>query len=143
MNKKKKLLSLITLLLILFVNNLLTMPVPILMAANNPNQQHTSTWDSFLATIRCVTCEGESLLTSNAPIAVDMRREIINRLEQGESKAQVRNYLTQVYGDYIFFKPAFARHTYFLWFAPLLFLLLGSVLLFTWYQKNPVRKRKT
>ena len=41
------------------------------------------------------------------------------------------------YGEFILFKPTYSLKNIFLWLAPIIFLLLGSILFFRSY--NPIR----
>ena len=77
--------------------------------------------------LRCVVCQGESLDESAAPLAEDLRRLIRARLENGESDAQIENYLVARYGDFILMKPPLEPGTYLLWFGPLIAVTIGGV----------------
>ena len=48
------------------------------------------------------------------------------RLEAGDSNAQVRDYLVARYGEFILLKPPFELQTLLLWGTPLLVLVLGG-----------------
>ena len=76
--------------------------------------------------LRCVVCQGQSLDESNAPLAADLRRLIRVHIEQGQTDAQIENYLVARYGDFILMKPPLERDTYALWFGPLVVLLAGG-----------------
>jgi cytochrome c-type biogenesis protein CcmH len=84
-------------------------------------------YDRLVKEMRCVTCPNQSVADSYAPIAVAMRDEIRKRLEAGESEDAIREYLISRYGEYITYRPAVQRETWFLWAAPALFLLVGSM----------------
>ena len=77
--------------------------------------------------LRCVVCQGQSLDESNAPLAADLRKLIRQRIEDGQSDAQIKNYLVARYGDFILMKPPLATDTVLLWFGPLLVLAAGAV----------------
>jgi len=76
--------------------------------------------------LRCVVCQGQSLDESNAPLAADLRKLIRAQIEQGESDAQIKNYLVARYGDFILMKPPLELDTVALWFGPLIVLLIGG-----------------
>jgi cytochrome c-type biogenesis protein CcmH len=77
--------------------------------------------------LRCVVCQGESLDESAAPLAEDLRRLFRARLENGESDAQIENYLVARYGDFILMRPPLEPGTYLLWFGPLIAVTIGGV----------------
>jgi cytochrome c-type biogenesis protein CcmH len=75
---------------------------------------------------RCLVCQGESLDESGATLAADLRRLIRARIEAGDSNAQIENYLTARYGEFILMKPPLEPETYVLWFGPAIILLIGG-----------------
>lgn len=77
--------------------------------------------------IRCVVCQNEPIDSSNAGVARDLRILIRERLVEGDSDDEVRQYLVDRYGDYVLFKPPFKPATYALWLAPFALLGLGAV----------------
>jgi len=79
--------------------------------------------------LRCVMCQNQSLADSNAQIAHDLRREVLDLMRQGKDDAQVKRFLVDRYGEFVLYKPAMAPGTYFLWFGPVLLLLGGGVVL--------------
>lgn len=86
--------------------------------------------------LRCVVCQNQSIDESDAPLAKDMRKLVRDRLREGDSNADVIDYMQQRYGDYVLLKPPLQSNTYILWFAP--FALLLGVL--GWFV---MRSRKT
>jgi cytochrome c-type biogenesis protein CcmH len=79
--------------------------------------------------VRCVVCQNESIDSSEATIARDLRLLIRERLLAGDSDQQVLDYLVARYGSFILLEPPFDPSTWLLWGAPFLVLLLGAALL--------------
>lgn len=77
--------------------------------------------------IRCLVCQNESIDSSNADLARDLRIIVRERLVAGDSDAQVKAYLVARYGDFVLFDPPMKLSTYLLWFGPALMLLAGGV----------------
>ena len=75
--------------------------------------------------LRCVMCQNQSLADSNAQIAQDLRREVLDLMNQGKSDAQVKQFLVQRYGEFVLYKPQVSAGTWLLWFGPALLLLAG------------------
>ena len=46
-------------------------------------------------------------------------------VKEQQSDQEIINFLTERYGDFILFNPPMKGVTYFLWFGPAFFLLLG------------------
>lgn len=76
--------------------------------------------------LRCLVCQNESIDESNADLARDLRLLIRERIVQGQSNAQIRDFLVSRYGDFILLNPPFKPTTWLLWFSPVLILLLGG-----------------
>jgi cytochrome c-type biogenesis protein CcmH len=77
--------------------------------------------------LRCLVCQNQSIDESDAPLARDLRILVRDRLKEGDSDAQVRDYVVQRYGEFVLLKPVFALHTAILWLTPVLVLILGVV----------------
>jgi cytochrome c-type biogenesis protein CcmH len=75
--------------------------------------------------LRCMVCQNESIDTSEASFAHDMRVVIREKLAAGQSDQQILDYIHSRYGDYVMMKPPFDRQTYALWLGPAL-ILIGS-----------------
>jgi len=75
--------------------------------------------------VRCVVCQNESIDSSNAELARELRLIVRERLVAGDSDQQVLDFLVARYGDFVLLRPPFRPATYFLWFGPLVFLGVG------------------
>ena len=85
---------------------------------------------ALMETLRCLKCQSQSIADSDAPMAGDMRHQVRSRLLAGESPDQVRDWLTQRYGDYVSYAPTVSSTTWPLFAIPLLLLaVVGLVLL--------------
>lgn len=82
------------------------------------------------AELRCLVCQNESIDESHADLARDLRLLIRERISQGDSNEQVRDFLVARYGDFILLKPPFNLQTLVLWLSAPLTLLLGIWTLF-------------
>jgi cytochrome c-type biogenesis protein CcmH len=80
---------------------------------------------------RCLVCQGESIDDSDAPLAGDLRRQIRDRIAEGQSDGQVRAFLLAHYGDFILFRPRMTWTNALLWGSPFLVAALGLGLLVT------------
>ena len=64
---------------------------------------------------------------SQADLAVDLRQQIRLKLQQGQSREQIVDFMTQRYGDFVLYKPPLKASTWLLWGGP--FVLLGIALI--------------
>jgi cytochrome c-type biogenesis protein CcmH len=92
---------------------------------------------ALMETIRCLTCQSQSIADSNASLAGDMRSEIRERIMAGEQPEHIRQWLIGRYGDWVSYAPSAAPILWPLWGAPLLLLALGLLLL-----RGRIRRRR-
>ena len=83
---------------------------------------------ALAAELRCVVCQNQSLLDSDADLAKDMRALIRERVAAGDPDEAIVDFLVERYGDFILLQPPFKPATWFLWLGPLAFLLLALAL---------------
>lgn len=88
------------------------------------------------AEIRCVVCQNESIDTSNAEIAHELRVLVRERLAAGDSDQEVLDYLVARYGDFVLLRPPVKPSTYALWFGPFVILGLGAVAVFLYFRRQ-------
>jgi len=84
---------------------------------------------------RCVVCQNESLASSHAKIATELKHQIYLMVKENKSNRTIKNYLLSRYGNFILLKPPFIRETYFLWLTPLVLFLIGVGIYFCLCQK--------
>ena len=65
----------------------------------------------------CPVCGGQSIAESDVPIAREIKREIRVRLDQGQTDAQIRNYLGNLYPG-MDLRPKASGVTGLVWFLP-------------------------
>lgn len=89
--------------------------------------------------LRCLVCQNESLASSRAELADDLRREVRDLLREGKSDQAVKDFLVQRYGDFVLYRPELKPLTWLLWFGPFA-LLLGAVAGLWWYLRQRRRQ---
>ena len=83
----------------------------------------------LMHTLRCLTCQSQSIADSDAPMAGDMRHQVRIRIAAGESPEEVRDWLVTRYGDYVSYEPVASRTTWPLFALPAVLLLLAGLVL--------------
>jgi cytochrome c-type biogenesis protein CcmH len=84
---------------------------------------------ALAAELRCLVCQNQTLAESNAPLAEDLRNQVREQMRQGNSDAQIVDYLVARYGDFVLYRPPLKGTTVLLWFGPLLLLAAGFAVL--------------
>ena len=98
-------------------------------AAAPPSDVDADRMHALTAELRCLVCQNESLADSNAPLALDLKREIAQRVAAGDSDAQIIEFLVERYGDFVTYRPPLRAGTLLLWLGPPALLLGGGLLL--------------
>ena len=79
--------------------------------------------------LRCMVCQNESLASSHAELAEDLRREVRGLIRQGKTDAEIKTFLVSRYGDFVLYRPEVKPLTWVLWFGPFVLLLVAAVFL--------------
>ncbi|MFT3756121.1 MAG: cytochrome c-type biogenesis protein CcmH [Pseudoxanthomonas sp.] len=87
--------------------------------------------------LRCVMCQNQSLADSNAQIAHDLRREVLDLMHQGKTDQQIKDFLVERYGEFVLYKPQMEKRTWLLWFGPFVLLLLGVAIMVRVLRRQP------
>lgn len=82
---------------------------------------------ALTAELRCVMCQNQSIADSNAPIAHDLRREVLALMREGRSDDEIKQYLVERYTDFVLYEPPMRGGNWLLWVGPFLILLAGGV----------------
>ena len=75
--------------------------------------------------LRCPKCQNQNIADSNAPIAMDLRREIYRMFAEGKSNAEIVEFLVDRYGDFVLYNPPLSSKTLLLWYGPAGMLVIG------------------
>lgn len=84
---------------------------------------------ALMETLRCLTCQSQSIADSDASMAGDMRNEVRTRIAAGEKPEHIRQWLIARYGDYISYEPRVTRVTWPLFAVPLIIVALGLLIM--------------
>ncbi len=79
--------------------------------------------------LRCLVCQNQTIADSDAALAVDLRKQVREKLAQGMSDREVTDFMVARYGDFVLYRPPVKTTTWLLWFGPFLFLAGGLIVL--------------
>ena len=94
-----------------------------------PDPETADRYQRLITDFRCPKCLNESIASSGAPIAVDLRRTVRRLMEEGATNDAIRDHLQERYGDFVLYDPPFKPSTWFLWFSPVVLLVVGIYVL--------------
>ncbi len=100
----------------------------------NPEQQ--AVFENLTSELRCLVCQNQTIADSNAELAADLRRQVYEMLEQGKSKQDIIQFMTDRYGDFVLYNPPFKAKTGVLWLGPVAFLLIGLIVVFLFVRRK-------
>ncbi|MEM9250576.1 MAG: cytochrome c-type biogenesis protein [Pseudomonadota bacterium] len=94
------------------------------------------------AQLRCMVCRNESIDESNADLAKDMRLLVRERLLEGDTDAQVIDFIVARYGEYALLRPTTEGANILLWVAGpvMLVVALGIGGGFVWSRRRDVAR---
>ena len=81
--------------------------------------------NALAAELRCLVCQNQTIADSHADLAQDLRQQVREMLQKGQSDAQIIDYMTQRYGDFVLYRPPVKSTTALLWYGPALLMLGG------------------
>ncbi len=84
---------------------------------------------AVIGKLRCLVCQNETLLDSNAELAQDLRDEVYQLMASGKSDEEVIDFLVARYGDFVLYDPPVKPSTYLLWYGPFALFVIGVVAL--------------
>jgi cytochrome c-type biogenesis protein CcmH len=96
-------------------------------ASNNPELE--ARMMRIASELRCLVCQNQTIADSHADLAVDLRGQVREMLQKGQSEQQVIEYMTARYGDFVLYRPPFKATTVLLWVGPGAMVLFGLFVL--------------
>ena len=79
--------------------------------------------------LRCMTCQNQSVYDSDSDYAKDIKKVVEEKFKQGLSEKEIKDVLTERYGEYILFRPYFNSKNLILWLFPFI-LVIASMFVF-------------
>jgi len=79
--------------------------------------------------LRCLVCQNQTIADSHAGLAVDLRQQVREMLQKGQSEQEIIAYMTARYGDFVLYRPPFKATTALLWIGPGVMVVAGLTIL--------------
>jgi cytochrome c-type biogenesis protein CcmH len=87
-------------------------------------------FDKVIQELRCAVCQNQSLADSMAPLALDLKKIIYQKVQsQQYSEQQIIEFVAQRYGNFVLYNPPLEWSTALLWSGPCLILVVGLFIL--------------
>lgn len=81
---------------------------------------------ALASTIKCPTCRSQSAADSDSPASREIRSEIRERIDAGQSDSEIRRYFSSRYGEAILLTPSSSGLAGAVWVLPVVALVLGA-----------------
>jgi cytochrome c-type biogenesis protein CcmH len=93
-----------------------------------PEAQQEARYHALIAELRCLVCQNQTIAESNAPLASDLREQVRLQMAAGRSDAEIIDFVTARYGDFVLYRPPFKARTWLLWLGPFALLALVAAI---------------
>jgi cytochrome c-type biogenesis protein CcmH len=108
---------------LLAVTSLCVWAVDLSPPLSTPEKQKL--YEELTHQLRCLQCQNETVASTPAKFAVDVRRQIREMVEAEKTESDVRQYMVDRYGERILYKPMWNAANAWLWLGPGVFLAGG------------------
>lgn len=86
-------------------------------------------------TIMCPACSGEAVSNSQAPVAVNIRRQIAQRVADGQSDQEIRDAMANAFGERVLMNPPKSGIAGLVWVLPVAGLIAALAGLFVAFRR--------
>jgi len=97
--------------------------------------------------IMCPTCPGESIDQSQNPLAAQMRKIVLEKLEDGWTNEQIDDFFVERYGPSVLLEPPRQGFNIIVWIVPPVIIIVAGLVLFLvlrgMSRLSPVHNRST
>ncbi|MBT8057171.1 MAG: cytochrome c-type biogenesis protein CcmH [Gammaproteobacteria bacterium] len=92
---------------------------------DSPEQE--ARYKALTEELRCAVCQNQNLADSDAPLAQDLRQEIYDMMQAGQTDDQIKTFMVDRYGDFVLYRPPVQGNTLALWLIPIVLLGIGAI----------------
>ena len=125
--------------LLIFVLTLVSFSSIISASSEMTSMQNDRAIDLFKET-RCLVCQSQTIYDSNSELATDLKLFIKEEIIAGKTDDNIKAQLVTNYGEWILMTPSLSKTNYILWFSPLIFLLIGIIVMFKYFYKKNTKE---
>jgi len=97
------------------------------MPADAATLMKTERFRHLASELRCLVCQNQSLVDSNAPLAQVLREEVVKLMASGRDDGQIKSFLVDRYGEFVLYRPTLSPRNALLWLGPFLLLAGGAI----------------
>jgi len=121
----------------------LTLIIPIVSIANDfVSDEQEKRYRQLIDEIRCPVCQGQSIGGSNADLSKTLRDQVKKMILNSQSDQEIKGFMVERYGEFVDFKPRLDLKNYILYFAPVVFLMIGVLVFIRSFNKANKNSKK-
>ena len=121
----------------------LTLIIPIVSIANDfASDDQEKRYRQLIDEIRCPVCQGQSIGGSNADLSKTLRDQVKKMILNSQSDQEIKGFMVERYGEFVDFKPRLDLKNYILYFAPVVFLMIGVLVFIRSFNKTNKKSKK-
>jgi len=121
----------------------LTLIIPIVSIANDfASDDQEKRYRQLIDEIRCPVCQGQSIGGSNADLSKTLRDQVKKMILNSQSDQEIKGFMVERYGEFVDFKPRLDLKNYILYFAPVVFLMIGVLVFIRSFNKANTNSKK-
>ena len=114
----------------------LTFIIPIVSIANDfASDDQEKRYRQLIDEIRCPVCQGQSIGGSNADLSKTLRDQVKKMILNSQSDQEIKGFMVERYGEFVDFNPRLDLKNYILYFAPVVFLMIGVLVFIRSFNK--------
>jgi len=120
-----------------------TLIIPIVSIANDfVTDEQEKRYRQLIDEIRCPVCQGQSIGGSNADLSKTLRDQVKKMILNSQNDQEIKEFMVQRYGEFVDFKPRLDLKNYILYFAPVVFLIIGVLVFVRSFNKSNKNSKK-
>ncbi len=93
-------------------------------------------YDQLIRELRCLVCQNQNLMDSNADLATDLRRKTHEMVGQGQEYDQIVDFMVNRYGNFVLYRPPVNPATFALWGLPFACLVLVALIVAHYFRRQ-------
>ena len=120
-----------------------TLIIPIVSIADDfLSDEQEKRYRQLIDEIRCPVCQGQSIGGSNADLSKTLRDQVKKMILNSQSDQEIKEFMVQRYGEFVDFKPRLDLKNFILYFAPVVFLIIGFLVFIRSFNKVNKNSKK-
>ena len=117
--------------------------IPVVSFANDfVSDEQEKRYRQLIDEIRCPVCQGQSIGGSNADLSKTLRDQVKKMILNSQSDQEIKGFMVERYGEFVDFKPRLDLKNYILYFAPVVFLIIGVLVFVRSFNKSNKNSKK-